>query len=46
MKYGFLHMNLPVVEAAVICKALIHGTVDGGLGSLTGTFDQHHKGHQ
>lgn len=35
--------NLPVVQTAGICQALVHSTVNGGLGSFPWTFNYPHK---
>lgn len=38
-----VHLHLPIVEAALVCQTLLHSTVDTGLGSFPGTFNNHHQ---
>lgn len=38
-------MRSPVVEAALLGDALLHGAVDGGLSSFSGAFVHPHDGH-
>lgn len=43
---GRAAVRSPVVEAALRGDALLHGAVDAGLSSFSGTFDHPHDGHK